>query len=283
MKLWIIYSKVVLRPGKNNAMSWMLDEAKNCQLDAEILFTEDITLMADKELAIYHKGLKKDLPDLVLTRCYDMPLLQQFEELNIPVYNSSQALNDCLNKWRTHQLLVKNNIPTPKTIFSKYEVSYDFVKGQLGLPFITKDNMGAKGEQVFLVRDELTFEEARVNCSQPLYQEYIKSSFGRDVRLHVIGDQVVASVLRVSENDFKSNFSQGGKADFFQPDDQIIDLAVKSTKALGLDFSGIDVLFTEDGYTVCEVNGVPGFRTVGLTSKYNIPYAMMDYIRRKEC
>lgn len=280
MKLWIIYSKVVLNPSKNNAISWMKDEAENCGFETEILFAEDMVLMAHEKHTIYYKGQKMALPDYVLTRCYDLHMLEHLERAGVKVFNSSQALRQCRNKWHTHQILTSAGIPSPKTIFSEHDCEFDFIKEELSLPFVIKCIFGAKGEQVHLIHSKEEFEHVLEFIDKPLFQSYVKSSYGRDIRLHVIGDQVVTSVLRKSASSFKSNFSLGGKAESYEADETLKDLAVRSSQALGLDFSGIDVMFTEDGYTVCEVNGVPGFRTVGLTSGYNIPYAMMDYIRR---
>lgn len=282
MKLWIIYSKVVLNPNKNNALSWMLDEAENQGFDAEIVFTEDLLLeTSNNEFIIYHKGEKTDYPDIALIRCYDIAMIKHLELAGVKTFNHSQALRNCLDKWSTHQLLTKASIPTPKSLFSDHSMTYETIKKILSLPFIVKDNLGARGEQVFLVDSEKTFKAALSKCQIPFYQEYVKTSYGRDVRIHVIDNQVVASVLRQSNDDFKSNFSQGGNALSYEVDQEIANLAISSTQALGLDFAGIDILFTEEGYTVCEVNGIPGFRTVGLTSKYNIPLAMMKTIRRR--
>jgi len=283
MKLWIIYSKVVLNPNKNNAISWMVDEANKCGFDAEVLFAEDIIIEASDQLKILYQGQVQTYPDLVLTRCYDLHLLKQLELAGIPVFNNSQAMRNCHDKWTTHQLLSKSGIPSPRTLFSEHPVEFHTIGKVLKLPFIIKDIYGAKGEHVFLIKDKDDFLTAIDACDHPIFQEYVKASYGKDIRVHVIGGQAVTSVLRKSQSGFKSNFSQGGSAESYQADEIVKKLAIDSTQALGLDFSGVDILFTENGYTVCEVNGVPGFRTVGLTSKFNIPYAMMDYLRRQSC
>ncbi|MBN2794962.1 MAG: RimK family alpha-L-glutamate ligase [Clostridia bacterium] len=281
MKLWIIYSKIVLDPKKNNALSWMEDEAKALDIDVKILFTEDIVVSVNKGFDFYHQGIKVDLPDAVFTRCYDQGLLEHFEMAGIKTFNHAKAMADCLDKWKTHQLLTKANLPTPKTFFTEHDVSFDFLKEALGIPFIVKDIYGKKGEQVFLIKDLEGFEEALRKCQMPLYQEYVQASFGKDIRVHVIGNKAVTSVLRVSQGDFKSNFSQGGSALSHDLTPEIAYLAEESAKALNLDFAGVDIMFTETGYTICEVNGVPGFRTIGLTSKYNIPKAMLSHIKEQ--
>lgn len=280
MKLWIVYSKIIIDPKKPTAFSWMLDEAHALGFDAEIIFSEDLIMETSDQLSLFHFNKKVTPPDVVFMRCYDLPLAYHFEAMNIPMFNKHASLQDCMDKFKTHQLLVKNHLPTPKTLFSIHPIPFETIKEQLGLPFITKDNTGSRGTQVFLVTDEITFKDALKACDQPLHQAYIESSFGKDIRAHVIGNQFITCLLRKSKGDFKSNFSQGGQALLYEADETLKQLAIDATKALKLDFAGIDILLDEKGYTICEVNGIPGFRTVGLTSKENIPRHMLTYIRR---
>ena len=114
-----------------------------------------------------------------------------------------------------------------------------------------------------------------------MLQQYISRSFGRDVRVWVIGNSVAGSVLRYSDTSFLSNYAQGGEDMQYEIDSEIKDLALRSTQALGLEFAGVDILFDEGGYTVCEVNGNAGFRTISSVSDKNIPYQLFDYINRK--
>lgn len=281
MKIWIIYSKIVLNPDKSNAISWMLDEASLAGFDAKIIFAEDLLLKVNNNaMKIYHKNNEIEYPEVAFTRCYDIALIKQLELLGIKTINTSESLENCLDKWKAHQLLAYNNITTPDTIFSHYVKSFDDISLHLGEKFIVKDLKGAKGDNVFLVESKEQFREAINACEAPLYQQYVDSSYGRDIRVHVIGNEVIASVLRESKGDFKSNFSLGGSASYYEANDRIKDLAIRSTKALNLDFAGVDILFTEDDYTVCEVNGVPGFRTVGITSDISIPREMFKHIKK---
>ena len=281
MTLWIIYSKVVLVSSKNNAIQWMLDEAKRINFKATIVFAEDLSIATiNSKLVIFHKGSLVSLPDIAFLRCYDISLIKQFEELNVKTFNSSKSLENCLNKWTTHQILTSKNIPTPNTLFSYHNMKYDELIKIFGNRFIVKDLKGAKGINVFLITNKDEYKEAISLSKNPIYQEYIDTSFGKDIRVHVIGGKVVACVLRESKNDFKSNFSLGGSASIYKPNEEIIKIAIESTKALGLDFAGVDILFTKNSYTVCEVNGVPGFRTIGLTSRISIPRKMFKHINK---
>ncbi len=160
--------------------------------------------------------------------------------------------------------------------------------------FILKQNFGSKGENVFLITSEeeyaaavriceeeklrrldaltsgenglssefgQTREEVLRGCSI-LLQEYIQSSFGRDIRVWVCGGQVIGHILRYNDHSFKSNFAAGGSFRNVELPQGGARLAVAAAAAVGLDFAGIDLLYTsEDTFTVCEVNGNAGFRT----------------------
>ena len=134
---------------------------------------------------------------------------------------------------------------------------------------------------MFLIENKREFDNNIKLCSQAIAQRFVKTSYGKDLRVHVINQEVVACVLRHSQDSFLSNFAQGGQAKSFIIDEKAKKLAIEATKALNLDFSGVDLLFDGEGYTVCEVNGIPGFRTIGLTSKENVPHLMLKHIKEK--
>ncbi|RKD25482.1 gamma-F420-2:alpha-L-glutamate ligase [Caminicella sporogenes DSM 14501] len=280
---WIIYSKKSIRPDpKDNAFDWMIEEAKKAGLNVEILFEEDIDLICDNEgLKILYQNKFKDIPTFVLLRSYCISIAKQLELLGVRTYNTSTALSNSLNKWYTHQLLTIKNIKMPKTLFtSNNSISYEKLSRQLGRKIIIKEIHGSKGEGVFLAESKEEFEYIIKNVKENiLFQEYIETSCGRDIRVHVIGNRVVASVLRKSNKDFRSNYSQGGSAFSYDIDSCIEKIAVESTKALGLEIAGVDLLFGEEEILVCEVNGIPGFRTISATSKINIPREIFNYIK----
>lgn len=284
---WIIYSKKSIRPNpKDNAFDWMIQEARKVGLNVEILFEEDIDMICNgTNLVILHQNEPKKIPDFALLRSYCIPIAKQLEFLGVKTYNNSMALSNSLDKWHTHQLLALNRIKAPKTIFTlDNNISYDKLSRQLGFKIIIKEIYGSRGEGVFLANDKEEFENImKYVKGRVLFQEYIETSHGKDIRVHVIGDRVVASVLRKSDIDFRSNYSQGGKAYCYQIDNHIEKLAINSAKALGLEIAGIDLLFGDGEILVCEVNGIPGFRTIGLTSKANIPSEIFKYIKATLC
>lgn len=277
--LWIIYSKLVLTDSRPNALGWMMDEAQNLNLKSQLMFAEDFDLHAGNALQVYYKGQAIDMPEGVFMRCYDLALAKFFEALGIRVFNKAIPLETSRNKWLTHISLAKNKLSSPQSILCRKDTSFESLQARLGLPFILKDSFGSHGDQVYLIKTCQDYDKHLETCSQGLAQKYIQDSHGRDLRVHVIGDKVVACVLRQSHGSFLSNYAQGGQALAYTIDPEARDLAIGASQALDLDFAGVDLLFDGGSYTVCEVNGIPGFRTLGLTSKENIPQLMLAYIK----
>ncbi len=280
---WVIYSRDTLSSKfGDNAFDWMIESALNYDLKVEILFEEDFNLMTSSgELTFYYKGTLLAKPDFVLMRSYALDLAKHLEEANIPVFNSSLSMKESQDKWQTHQILAGHKLRSPNALFSSHKLSFAEVEKMLGSPFVIKGLLGSKGEDVHLVSCETTLERAfdQLKDQRYMYQKFIKESSGTDIRVHVIGGEIVAAVRRRSEGDFKSNFHQGGSAESVELTEEMKKISVESAKALKLDFAGIDLLESSEGPTVCEVNAIPGFRTICLTSETDIPSLIFKHIK----
>jgi ribosomal protein S6--L-glutamate ligase/gamma-F420-2:alpha-L-glutamate ligase len=192
--------------------------------------------------------------------------------LGVKSFNSSSAISVCDNKILTY-LALKDKVALPKTIVAPktFEgINYSdtsFISDAIALlntPFIIKEACGSFGKQVYLANDLAEAENIvkNLNYKEFLMQEFIKTSIGKDVRINVVGGKVVSAILRTNENDFRSNISNGGKGANYTPTKKEADLAIKVTNLLGLDFSGVDVLFGEnDTPILCEVNSNPHFKS----------------------
>lgn len=203
-------------------------------------------------------------PDFVIMRGYCTPLSEFFEMKRIPVINSTRSMTLSRDKFLTHVALSSAQLPTPATVWFQTPPSYlESCALFSSSCFIVKAREGSKGERVWLAEDEESYSMATAAChGDMLMQEYIASSRGRDIRIWVIGGRAVGAVLRHSDSDFRSNFALGGKATLYDAPPQALRLAEKAAEATGLFFAGVDLLFTGSGFTVCEVNGNAGFRTL---------------------
>lgn len=194
--------------------------------------------------------------DFVLFWDKDVNLARRLEKSGLPVFNSAKSIALCDDKAKTFTELL-GVVPQPKTIaapLSYFKSDYTpFVEAavkQLGLPLVFKNCFGSFGEQVFLCRskDEVL---SHIGTQPFILQEFIAESAGRDVRIEVVGGEIVAATERINENDFRANVTNGGTMRQYSPNAAERKIALDACKALGLAFGGVDIL---QGGILCEVN-----------------------------
>ena len=278
---WMIYPKDTLNNKfGNNAFGWMKDSASKNGISVDIVFSDDLIILNDnRKTGFIHKGKTLGFPDFVIMRDYNYTISMQLESLDIRVINSTRSMFNSRNKAVTARLLVKNNVSTPKFLYSK-EKNYGFIHDYFdGKKFVMKENEGSQGKGVYLIENEEDYDNAYRMNQEYFYQEFIEFSRGMDIRSYVLGDKVLGCVKRISDTGFKSNYSLGGRVESFELNDSIKEISLKATKALGLDFCGIDLLFTRESFTVCEVNGNAGFRTITQVSDIDIPMELFKWVK----
>lgn len=174
-------------------------------------------------------------------------------------------------------------ILAPMTFANIGYTNYDFlelVEKELNYPIIVKECFGSFGMQVYKAdsREELMEFVVKIGAKPMLFQEFIVNSAGRDIRLHVVGNQVVTSMYRYSENgDFRANITNGGKMKPYEPTEEEKSLAIESAKVLGLDFAGVDLLIGPDGKAmVCEVNSNAHFKNIFDCTNVNVADAIIE-------
>lgn len=254
----------------------------------------DMTLSVknNTELLVDTGMIWHDRPDFTVFWDKDILLARSLEQQGIRLYNSSQTIAICDDKRETHVALQKEGIPMPRTIMAPmtYDgvgfTSLDFlseIETRLGFPLIIKEAFGSFGEQVYLARDhkELLSLVSHCKTSQLLFQEYIEQSHGRDVRLQVVGDRVVAAMLRYSDKDFRANITAGGKMEAYTPSEEEAKLALRAAGAVGADFAGVDLLFGSQGPLVCEVNSNAHFKNLLDCTGVNTAKEILQYIQRR--
>lgn len=231
-------------------------------------------------------------PDFVIFWDKDTVLAQKIESQGIPTFNSSTAIALCDNKICTAVALTEHKVPHPKTVVAPktFEgVGYNDCEflhkaiSLLGFPMVVKEAYGSFGQQIYLAHnfDELTQIVAKIGHKDFLMQEFITESAGRDVRINVVGDKVICGMLRQNNNDFRSNISNGGTACTTELTDEQKDVALRATKALGLDWAGVDVMFGKHGPIVCEVNSNPHFRSTLDCTGIDLSEYIVEYIVEK--
>jgi RimK family alpha-L-glutamate ligase len=279
MDAWIVYTKNTIEKKKNNGQ---IDAAKkyakdNYNIDIDYVSSHDFSISCEEgKNKIFYQGKEvKELPKIVIFRKYDIYLARQFELLGVKVMNSTQAMIDARNKMKTYQVLASKGINIPKTFYivsgikRKYFYYDEVCKFFNSNKLILKYTYGSQGKYVHLITNEEEFNEyVQKYEGICIFQEYIESSFGKDIRCYVIGGKFVGAAIRQSDgNNFRSNLAQGGHALNFDYNEKVVKLAVDASNAFNLDICGVDILFRgNDEYTVCEVNALPGFKSLRATS-----------------
>lgn len=211
-----------------------------------------------------------------------------FESSGLRVVNTSKAISLAQDKLWTLTLLSKAGIPTPKTIVAFSEQSAMEAAKILGYPVVVKPVNGSWGKLVSLVEDDETLRvilEHKTFINNPqfkihLIQEYVRKP-GRDIRVFVVGDEVPVAIYRVSSH-WITNTARGGSAVPAPIDEELGNLALKASEALGVEVSGIDVFEDpERGYLVNEVNAVPDFRNTVAVTGYDLPAKIVEYLVRE--
>ena len=236
--------------------------------------------------------LPEEKPDFVLFWDKDILLAQYLESLGIPVFNSSKSIALCDDKRLTYLALRNSGIPMPKTVIAPFTYdnigynSFGFlekVEEELSYPMVVKEAFGSFGMQVYLVQnhEEMIAKLREISPKPVIFQEFLAEYQGTDVRLQVVGDEVVASMLRYSVNgDFRANVTIGGKMQKYVPTQEQCDMAIKATKVLGLDFAGVDLLFGPDERPVlCEVNSNAHFKTIFDCTHINVADKIICHVR----
>ena len=218
------------------------------------------------------------------------------ERRGMRLFNSHAAIQACDDKMSTHALLSGHGIPMPLTVPASLcytpgaratDAQLERVGRVLGFPVVVKSSYGSMGKGVYLAKDKAELRAlADELASVPhLFQRFVAESAGRDLRVIVVGGKAVGGMLRSSETDFRSNVGAGGHGTPMQPSEEARDVAERAAAALGLDFCGVDLLFSHKGPMVCEVNSNAFFEEFERVTRVNVARAyalhMLSVMRGK--
>lgn len=254
----------------------------------------DLVVSHTKEWSATYDGRTLRKPDAILCRTgaetnyFTLAVLRHFERQGVMLFNGSPAVEAVADKLQTLQILAQRGIPIPKTILGKFPVDVNLVERELGFPVVVKTLKGTRGAGVVLCKDRLEFNDLADLLDGAdagadfLFQQYIKASHGRDVRVLVVDGKAVAAMERRScDGSFKSNISLGGQAARFNLPPKMARLAVETARALNLDVAGVDILFDDDGYRICEANSSPGFQALEPACNVNVPEIIFSAMRAR--
>lgn len=291
----------ILSKGPQNYSTKRLkEEAEKRGHQVEIInYTNCEARIEQNEQVVLYNGQVIKNVDAIIPRIgwsytrYGSAIVRQFEMQGVFTATSSIALVRSRDKLRATQLLARADIGIPKTIFSRGRLSSEeidrLVEELNGPPIIIKLARGTHGRGVVLAETRKAarsvlqgfyiMEEEGTNI---LLQEYIEEAAGADVRAFVVGGKVVASMKRQAMNldeDFRSNLHQGGEGKTLKLTDEERKAAVKAARTMGLSICGVDLIQSNRGPLVLEVNSSPGFGIEKVTGR-NVAEKIIEYVEQ---
>lgn len=217
---------------------------------------------------------------------YGTAVVRQFEMQGVFTTASSIAIVRSRDKLRSYQLLAKSDIGVPKTVFARETADFeDVIERAGGAPVIIKVARGTHGNGVVLAETrkaaKAVMQAFFVEGVSFLVQEFVEESAGEDIRALVVGGRVVASIKRQSlDDDFRSNTHQGGEGSAAKLTPEEEKTAIRAAKAMGLPICGVDMMRSERGPLVLEVNSSASIKTPELITKRDVATKIIEYVER---
>jgi ribosomal protein S6--L-glutamate ligase len=245
-----------------------------------------------KKPKIFYKGSYLEGVDAIIPRIgasvtfYGTAVVRQFEMMKIFSAVQSEALVASRDKLRSLQLLARAGVGLPKTVFTNFSKDVEHVvekvggapvilkllEGTQGLGVILADSMNAAGS----VMEAFNGLEARI-----IVQEFIKEAGGADIRVFIVDGVVVGSMKRQGkEGEFRSNLHRGGSANIIELTEDEENTALIAARAMGLGVAGVDMLQSNDGPLVLEVNSSPGLEGIESATGTDIARKIIRYVER---
>lgn len=278
---WIIYNGSLISEKFIDQAELVAEAAERAGVQTHIMKNNDVVMDLLQNL---------DLPDFAVMLDKDILLGYFLKSRGVPVYNDPAIIDLCDNKAKQYIALASARIPMPATIIApkvypafsiRHSGYFEKVLERISLPMIIKEGHGSFGMKVYLIENEEQFYD-KVESLRGIdfvFQEFIEASRGRDIRVNIVGGEIVAAMYRESKTDFRANITNGGEASPITLTEEQQVIALAAARATGAIFAGVDLLFDIDERPlVCEVNAAAHIRNILNVTGINVADAMIAYI-----
>ena len=252
-----------------------LEEAAALGMKVEMVGALDLCAGGD---AVWNGSRRLEQRDFLFNRYFDGAVVDCMSRLTSRSYNPTDIFRYYRNKFHQLSVVAGLQVHVPVSLMGTAALSWLSLSDKLGSQFVAKGTTGSMGHEVFLISnaDDLSrLLEQHGERKEWVFQQYIRESSGRSLRLLSIRGRIAASIIRESEDDFRANVALGARTSLFPVDDALEELALQIYEKTRLDFVGIDVLLGDDGYYFCEFNVMQGLEGVESASHKNIAREMM--------
>ena len=217
---------------------------------------------------------------------YGLAVVRQFEAMGVITTAVASAIACSRDKLHSLQRMSRCGLPIPRTaVIAQPKALFSAVHAVGGVPVVIKLIRGTQGKGVVLAKNLATaaavLKQVHKAKQQALIQEYLAESHGRDTRIIVVGNRCIAAMERIaSDDDFRANLHRGGTAVSFSPDKGISALAISATKAHGLAVAGVDLIHSQRGPLLLEVNSSPGLEGIEGVTGVDISSEIVTHLER---
>ena len=226
-----------------------------------------VSLMYTDEMEI-SKYLKDTHISFAIYRGRDYEIVKRIERKGIRCFNNALTNKIANDKWLSYKFLKDKEIPVLPTFSSLEEVGV--------FSSIMKSVDGHGGQEVYLINSLEEEKQFKKQNKRYVYQKYYQND--GDLRLYVLNKQVIGAVYRHSKNDFKSNYSLGGEVSIYQPEPEIVGIAIKVATLLNADYIGVDFIKVNNKWCVNEIEDPVGARMLYKTTNIDVVKLFVDYV-----
>jgi ribosomal protein S6--L-glutamate ligase len=284
----------ILSRNKNlHSVRRLLQEAKKQRIQCDVINPLECQLVVDgKQSRILVGGNELPHYDAILPRIgasiteYGLAVVKHFEALGIYPVNSSWAIAESRNKMRCLQVLTEAGLLVPPTVLSRSRKGLEpAVRAVKGLPVILKVLQGTQGVGVMLLHTPIALgsvlDTLRGLDQDVIIQQFLAEAAGRDYRAFVVGNKVVAAMMRTApEGEFRSNIHRGGEGRLVKIGKDFEKAAIRAAQVLGLEIAGVDLMDSSSGPMILEVNSSPGFEGIERATGLNIARTIVRHIKQ---
>ncbi len=257
----------------------LVEEAEKLDIDLRITGVHDTYCMQD---GIYNSREKLGHRDFLINRYKWGKVKDQLNGLVTRTYNATEAYDLYVNKYEQVRRIRSDAFLIPRYVMGTSLISFSLIVDRIGLPFVAKGLESSMGQEIVLIEKEADYLGLRRTwgiAKEWLFEEFIKSSFGRDMRFYSIRGEVTACMQRRSGGDFRANVALGASVEPYEITPAIRKAAADIYRQTGLDFIGIDLLFGDDKPYFCEINVMPGIEGIETASGVNVAGKIMETIK----
>lgn len=265
--------------GNAYTSSRLLEEARKQNIDLKLIGVHDTYVAEDK---CYNNATLLSVRDFVINRYKFGKIKDNLNKLGKKNYNAVKLLNLYINKFEQLENIESRYFKKPKYLAGMSDLPFGMLADILKLPFIAKGLESSMGREVFLIKnkdDYLALSQSFLADKEWLFEEYIKSSEGRDMRLYCARGKVIAAMTRISNADFRANVALGASVRKIDITPTFHAIAQDIYTQTGLDFVGLDLLFGANEPYFCEINVAAGMEGIEKATGVNVAGYVINTIK----